>query len=151
MQIRRDSPVAADVLPVVLRHLDFCRAVSPPESVHAMAPEMLAGPDVSFFAGRLDGVVVAIGALKPIGSGHVELKSMHVPAERRGQGFAPAMLGFLLDRGRGLGATRASLETGATDHFLPARRLYLRAGFVPCGPFGTYRADPHSAFFTREL
>ena len=151
MQIRRDSPVAADVLPVVQRHLAFCRAVSPPDSVHAMVPEALAAPGVSFFSGRKGDTVVAIGALKPIALDHVELKSMHILAEQRGGGLADALLAFLLDQGRALGATRASLETGSTDHFLPARRLYLRAGFRPCGPFADYGTDPHSAFFTRLL
>jgi putative acetyltransferase len=44
-----------------------------------------------------------------------------------------------------------SLETGSMDFFIPARSLYARAGFVPCGPFGSYAEDPYSVFMTRSL
>ena len=33
----------------------------------------------------------------------------------------------------------------------PARRLDQGAGFVACGPFAGYGADPNSAFMTLEL
>jgi putative acetyltransferase len=46
---------------------------------------------------------------------------------------------------------RLSLETGSWDYFKPARALYERHGFVACAPFDTYRSDPNSLFFTREL
>jgi putative acetyltransferase len=35
--------------------------------------------------------------------------------------------------------------------FLPARRLYERAGFVECPPFEGYREDPMSVFMTKVL
>ena len=44
-----------------------------------------------------------------------------------------------------------SLETGSMAFFEPARALYAKAGFVPCGPFGTYVDDPNSAFMTLVL
>ena len=49
------------------------------------------------------------------------------------------------------GYRRLSLETGAQTGFLPAHALYLRHGFVPCGPFGDYRDDPNSRFFTLQI
>ncbi|MFE6997660.1 hypothetical protein ACFVAE_16995 [Microbacterium sp. NPDC057659] len=44
-----------------------------------------------------------------------------------------------------------SLETGASDYFWPAHRLYAKAGFDECEPFGSYTDDPHSLFFTMQL
>ena len=35
--------------------------------------------------------------------------------------------------------------------FAPARSLYTRFGFRPCGPFADYVEDPYSVFMTREL
>ena len=44
-----------------------------------------------------------------------------------------------------------SLETGAGPAFGPARALYARAGFAPCGPFAGYRPRASSAFMTLFL
>jgi uncharacterized protein YjiS (DUF1127 family) len=41
--------------------------------------------------------------------------------------------------------------TGSSDAFAPARALYARFGFVPCGPFANYAPDPNSVFMTLEL
>ncbi|MCE8441339.1 GNAT family N-acetyltransferase, partial [Rhodovulum sulfidophilum] len=43
------------------------------------------------------------------------------------------------------------LETGTSAPFAAARALYQSQGFKPCGPFGDYRIDPHSAFYTMRL
>lgn len=43
------------------------------------------------------------------------------------------------------------LETGTQDHVAPARRLYERHGFTEVGPFGDYRRNPNSAFYSRDL
>ena len=52
--------------------------------------------------------------------------------------------------------SRHGADTGGSasrpqDFFLPARRLYAKAGFRECGPFGDYRLDPNSVFMTLEL
>jgi putative acetyltransferase len=46
---------------------------------------------------------------------------------------------------------RLWLETGSTESFIPARRLYASEGFTPCEPFGDYRCDPLSVYMTRSL
>jgi putative acetyltransferase len=46
---------------------------------------------------------------------------------------------------------RLSLETGSTDGFVAALRLYERFGFERCGPFGDYSHDPFSVFMTKVL
>jgi putative acetyltransferase len=37
------------------------------------------------------------------------------------------------------------------EFFAPARRLYAKAGFVPCEPFGRSVCDPFSVFMTLAL
>jgi putative acetyltransferase len=62
-----------------------------------------------------------------------------------------AMLAHMLHHARAQRVQRLWLETGSTDHFLPARSLYAAHGFVPCGPFADYREDPHSTFMRLDL
>jgi putative acetyltransferase len=76
---------------------------------------------------------------------------MRTAPASRGRGVAAALLGHLLETARERGYARVSLETGSQDFFAPARRLYARHGFEVCGPFGSYREDPHSTFMTLAL
>ena len=135
-------------------HLAFVRAISPPESVHALDLDALRGPGIVFLALREGDETVAIGALKrPVGDdpSHGEIKSMHLAAARRGRGAARAMLRHLVDEARVAGLARLSLETGSTEHFSAARALYAANGFEACGPFAGYGPDPHSHFMTRAI
>ncbi len=127
------------------------RASSPACSIHAMDAAGLEAAGAMFFAAIEGGEAVAMGALKVIAPGHGELKSMHVRAERRGQGLAQAMLAHLLEVARGSGLARVSLETGSQEAFAAARAFYGRAGFDTCGPFGDYILDPNSVFMTRVI
>lgn len=61
------------------------------------------------------------------------------------------MLAHLIDVARQRGYRRVSLETGTQTAFAPARSMYLRAGFLPCEPFGAYRAGPNSVCMTMPL
>ncbi len=134
-------------------HLAEMHATSPAESVHALDLTALQAPDLAFWtvrAGGPEGDLLGCGALKDLGRGHAELKSMRTSASARGRGVGAAMVTHLLDQARRSGVARVSLETGTQDHFAPARRLYERHGFEACAPFGDYRPDPHSAFLTRS-
>lgn len=151
IEIRRDTPLAAEVLPLLQRHLALMHASSPPESVHALDPAELATPDVAFFTLREGASVLGMGAVKRIDATHAEIKSMHVVAEARGRGLARVLLDHLLEQAQALGYQRLSLETGVEDVFAPARALYERAGFAQCPPFEGYWEDPNSYFMTRSL
>ncbi|RPF27077.1 GNAT family N-acetyltransferase [Georgenia muralis] len=146
-----EDPRSPEVLRILDRHHAFAHSQSPPEDVHALDVEGLAEPGVKLFGARRGGRLLAIGALKRLGADHAELKSVHTAEEARGQGLGSAVVAHLLDVARAQGYTRVSLETGPMEAFEPARRVYARAGFRPCGPFGDYRPSPHSAFMTIEL
>jgi len=146
-----DDPRAADVDALLQRHLDFCRATSPPEDVHALDLDGLLDPAVTFYSVRRDGELLAIGALKQLDARHGELKSMHTAAVARGQGAARALVDHVLGVARARGYERVSLETGSMDAFVPARTLYETAGFAPCDPFGSYSPSPNSTFMTLTL
>ena len=140
--ISPDDPRADDVRELLERHLAFANQHSPPEDVHALDVNGLLDPAVAFFGYRVDGALLAVGALKAIDAHHAELKSMHTSAAARRQGIGRAMLAHLIGVARRRRFRRLSLETGSMPAFDAARSLYAAAGFKPCGPFGGYRESP---------
>jgi putative acetyltransferase len=146
-----DDPRAADVHSLLSRHLEFARATTPPEDVHALDLDGLVDPAVTFCSARRDGELLAIGALKELDATHAELKSMHTAAAARRTGVGRAMVDHLLGVARTRGYERVSLETGTMEAFEPARALYEASGFTTCGPFDGYRPSPSSAFMTRVV
>ena len=150
--ISLDDPRADDVRRLLEAHLAFAWAnTQRPEDVHALDLDGLLDPSVLFFSFRVDGEVLAIGALKHLDDDHAEVKSMHTAERARGLGIGRAMLDHLLAVARERGYRQVSLETGAMTAFAPARALYASAGFEPTGPFGNYEPSPNSAFMTLAL
>src|SRR5689334_12939511 len=98
--IAPDDPRAPDVLVLLDRHLAFAREHSPPEHVHALDPDGLGDPDISFYSFRRDGVLLAVGALRMLAADHAEVKSMHTAESARGQRIGRAMLQHLLEVAR---------------------------------------------------
>lgn len=142
------DPRTEEVARLLAAHLRFCRDRTPLENAHALDLVALAAPAVSVHAARVDGEVLAVGALQDLGGSHLELKSMHVAASARRLGLGRAMLEHLLGVARDRRCTRVSLETSAADDFAPARALYRAAGFTACGPYGSYEASPQACFMT---
>ena len=149
------DPCAPALRPLVERHLADMRAASPPGSSHALGPAALAGPGMRFLALEEGGAVLGFGALKRLspeyGTGHGELKSMHVLAAARGRGLGRALLRALMALARDEGMARLSLETGVQPAYAAAVALYRAEGFVDCPPFADYRPDPASLFLTLRL
>ena len=132
-------------------HLDDLEPTAPAESRHALDLGKLQAPGVRLWVAYDGDELVGTGALVTVEPGHDELKSMRTHPARRGQGIGAALVAHLLADARERGLTRVSLETGSMDFFVPAWALYTRAGFVPAKPFGRYREDPNSVFFSLEL
>ena len=152
VRIEIEDPSTPDVLALLEQHLADMHAESPPESVHALDVDALRASHITFLAARGDdGTLLGVGALAELAPGHGELKSMRTAPEARGRGVATAVVEALLDLARERRYERVSLETGAQPYFGAAHRLYERAGFVECGPFGSYSLDPNSRFFTLAL
>lgn len=149
--IREVQPDDPKVATLIERHLKLMWASSPSCSVHAMDAQALAEADARFFAMFHDDTPVAMGALKVLGGGHGELKSMHVVEAKRGQGLAGQILDHLIAVALDLGLGRVSLETGSQPVFEPARAFYRAHGFAECPPFAHYEPDPNSVFMTRDL
>ena len=151
LTIARERPTSADLALLMQRHTADMHADTPPESIHMMDAGALDHPDIAFFVLREAGNPLAMGAFKRIDATHAEIKSMHVLAETRGRGLSRRMLDHLLAEAQAAGYARLSLETGSQAMFLPARRLYEKAGFTECPPFEGYALDPNSVFMTKVL
>ncbi len=104
-----------------------------------------------FFSLREDGALLGVGALKTLGPDHGEIKSMRTAEVALGRGVGGAMLAHLTATAREMGLTRLSLETGSTEDFAAAIRLYQREGFTRCGPFGDYPDSEWTLFFTKPI
>jgi putative acetyltransferase len=132
-------------------HLAGMLETSPPGSVHALDIDALRDPAVSFWSAWVQDDLAGIGALKTMDAERGELKSMRVDDRFRGYGIGRALLRHIMADARARGMTSLWLETGSTEEFLPAQRLYESEGFTECGPFEGYAVDPHSMFMTRAL
>lgn len=139
------------VIALVEHHAASARAATPGGEGHSFFADRLRAPDIRFFAAWIGEEVVGIGALKELGAGEGEVKSMHTVAAARGQGIGEAILNRIADAAREDGLTRLSLETHPGDHFAAAIALYRRFGFSDCPPFADYALDPASLYMTKEL
>ena len=151
MLIRLDDLTDPRVHALLEEHVRNMRAISPPCSVHALDLERLRRPEITFWSVWDGEEVLGCGAVKQLDPTHGEVKSMRTANAHRRKGVARAVLDCILTECRSRGYTRVSLETGATELFIPAHTLYESVGFVRCGPFADYPDDPHSRFYTLAL
>lgn len=151
MRIEVDDLTGPAIAVFLAAHVEELRSVSPPCSSHALDLDGLRDPRVTFWTVTDGEAVVGCGALKDLGGGHSEVKSMRTAPGHTRRGVASTLLRHLLAEARRAGFERLSLETGSGDFFAPALRLYARHGFTVCPPFGDYAHDPHSVFMTRPL
>ena len=151
MKIIVDDLSGPEIADFLARHVEQMRSVTPPGSSHALDLDALRKPDVTFWT-VVDGeTLLGCGALKALDSGHAEVKSMRTSPAHQNRGIASALLRHIIAEAERAGYSRLSLETGSFDFFAPARALYTKFGFDYCGPFGSYREDPHSVFMTKVL
>ncbi|MGE5273427.1 MAG: GNAT family N-acetyltransferase [Verrucomicrobiota bacterium] len=149
--IEVDDPRRDDVRSLLEQHLAFAHESTPPEDVYALGIEALVDPAITFYSLRVDGEVLAVGAIRQLDPHDAEIKSMHTAEAARRRGYGRAMVDHLLAVAADRGVRRVYLETGSAEVFSPARRLYVSAGFEPCGPFGEYEESPNLAFMTKSL
>jgi putative acetyltransferase len=133
------------------QHFTEMQAGSPPEACHVLPIDGLKDPAIRFFTLREGGALLGCGALKRLANDHAEIKSMRTANAALGRGVGKAMLDHLLATAKLAGMTRISLETGSTEQFAAANRLYEKNGFRRTGAFGDYPDTPWTHFYTREL
>jgi putative acetyltransferase len=121
----------------------------PGSPIHGIEPVEFRARGCVFLIGKLDGVGVACGALRPLSDSAAELKRMFVRRDLRGQGFGRATLAALEEIATQRGFTVIRLETGVNQP--EAIGLYESMGYqgIPC--FGEYVSDHRSRCFEKAL
>ena len=120
----------------------------PPEDNFFLNIDDLCVPEISFFVAREGDVVLGTGALADKGD-YGEVKSMFVSPDARGKGVGEALLKQIEATSCAQGHAAMKLETG--NVLYAAHRLYERAGFTKCGPFGDYPEANSSLFMEKKL
>ena len=151
MRIREDNLSGDGVARLLREHLDEMRAVTPPESVHALDIDSLRSPDITFWSVWDEEELVGCGALKELDATSGEIKSMRTHPVARRRGVSSKLLEHIIEEAKRRSYVALYLETGAMPEFEPARRLYLRYGFEIGPPFGDYLDDPNSVFMSKTL
>jgi len=141
------TPEAAALIAALDRDLN---ARYPGLEIHGIDAANFRATGGVFLIGRVGGVAIACGALRPMDQdGVVEVKRMYVRDDHRGRGFARAILAALEEIAASRGYRIIHLETGGNQP--EAIALYESAGYhrIPC--YGVHAPDPLSRCFEKQL
>lgn len=150
-EIREDDLSGDATLRLLALHLAGMHANSPADGVHALGRSGLKAPGVTFWSVWEGDEVVGIGALKALGGGSGEVKSMRTHPGHVRRGVAALLLDHIVAEARARGLTRLSLETGTGPAFEPALAFYRKRGFVAGEAFSDYRASAFNRFLHLQL
>ena len=142
-----ESPLGHEAMGLVRQARELSASLYPPASNHGLGVAALADAAVRFFVARSEGEAVGCAAFRLGSDRCAEIKGLFVASSARGQGVGLSLLEAIESRARDEGAIMARLETGIAS--AAALRLYRRAGYRDCAPFGSYVADPLSVFLEK--
>lgn len=149
--IREDDLSGAPTRALLAIHLAGMQAESPPESVFALDLSGLQQPGICVWTAWDGDSIAGVAALRDLGGGQGELKSMRTHPDHLRRGVAAALLRHIIGQARQRGMTQLSLETGSGPAFDPALTLYRRNGFGNGEAFGDYRASAFNQFLHLSL
>ena len=149
--IREDDLTGTQTRGLLELHLRGMYETSPPEAVFALDLSGLQDPAVTVWGAWEGDRLAAIGALKVLGSGQAEVKSMRTHPDFLRRGAAAALLDHAIETARARGVRRLSLETGRGPAFEPALAMYRRRGFADGAPFSDYVPNDFSQFLHLAL
>ena len=138
----------SEVHEFLIKHFIELRSVSPEGSAHVLDIAGLKDPSIKFWSLWEESDLMGSGALKFLDKEHGEFKSIRVSDNFRGNGNGRKVINHLINEAKKLNIKRLSLETGAGDFFLTARKLFSKCGFEPCEPFSHYKKDINSIYMT---
>ena len=140
-----DNPKVNELL---RKHFIELRAASPEGSTHVLDIPGLKVPSIKFWSLWDDKKLIGCGALKFLDKEHGEFKSIRIHDNFRKQGKGIDVINHLISEAKKLNIKRLSIETGASDFFIPARKLFKKTGFAICEPFAHYKEDINSVYLT---
>ena len=140
-----DNPVVHKLL---VKHFIELKSESPEGSAHVLDIAGLKDPTIKFWSLWEGEELMGVGALKFIDKKHGEFKSIRVNDKFRKKKNGIKIINYLINEAKKLNIRKLSLETGAGEFFLPARKLFLSCGFEICGPFSHYKDDINSVYMS---
>ena len=143
-----DNPEVNELL---TKHFIELRAASPEGSAHVLDIPGLKVPSIKFWSLWDDEKLIGCGALKFLDKEHGEFKSIRIHDNFRMQGQGINVINHLINEAKMLKIKRVSIETGAGDFFLPARKLFEKCDFKVCEPFAHYKKDINSVYLTKII
>ena len=143
-----DNPKVNELLN---KHFIELRSVSPAGSTHVLDIAGLKDQSIKFWSLWENNEIIGCGALKFLEKNHGEFKSIRVTDKFRKAGFGEKIIDHLIEEAKKLEISKLSIETGAGEFFLPARKLFSKFGFKACPPFAHYKEDPNSCYYTLNL
>ncbi len=143
-----DNP---EVHKLLIKHFIELRAASPEGSAHVLDIDGLKHSSIKFWSLWKDEMLIGCGALKFLNDEHGEFKSIRVHDKFRYRGYGSEVINHLINEAKKLKVKQLSIETGAGDFFIPARKLFKNSGFKPCEPFAHYKRDINSIYLTKFI
>ena len=143
-----DNPKVHELLS---KHFVELRAASPEGSAHVLDIEGLKVQSIKFWSLWENKKLFGCGALKFLDNTHGEFKSIRIHNDFRHKGNGVKVINHLISEAKILNIKRISIETGASNFFIPARKLFKRCNFEPCKPFAHYKDDINSIYLTKLI
>ena len=140
-----DNPEVNELL---TKHFIELRAASPEGSAHVLDINGLKVPSIKFWSLWENDKLLGCGALKFLDNEHGEFKSIRIHDNFREQGYGIKVINHLINKAKILKIKKISIETGAGNFFIPARKLFKKTGFDVCEPFAHYKEDVNSVYLT---
>ena len=140
-----------EVNELLTKHFIELRDASPEGSAHVLDIPGLKIPSIKFWSLWENEKLFGCGALKFLEKGHGEFKSIRVHDNFRKKGNGIKVINHLIEEAKKLDIKKLSIETGAGDFFIPARKLFNKCNFLPCEPFAHYKLDKNSIYLTKQI
>ena len=140
-----------EVNELLTKHFIELRAASPEGSAHVLDIPGLKISSIKFWSLWDKENLLGCGALKFLDKEHGEFKSIRVHDNFRNKGNGMKIMNHLIDEAKRLNIKRLSIETGASDFFIPARKLFDKCNFKACEPFAHYKKDINSIYLTKLI
>lgn len=151
LEIREDDLTGEPTRELLAFHLAEARSNTPTEFSFALDLSGLQTPDITVWTAWAGPDLAGVCALKALGDGAGEVKSMRTDPKHLRQGVARALLEHIIGEARRRGMSRLSLETGKVSAYQPALALYRSVGFRDGEPFADYRPSDFNQFLHMEL
>ena len=140
-----DNPEVNEML---IKHFIELRSVSPKDSCHVLDIDGLKDPSIKFWSLWENNELMGGGALKFLDKNNGEFKSIRVNDKFRKKGNGIKVINHLIDESKKLKIKKLSLETGAGEFFISARKLFVKCGFKDCKPFSHYKKNVNSVYMS---